>query len=220
MCSACLLICLWLGACASPLPDLWPPGPDDKVRTIFVSLDSWHAVIAFPGRSKVGDDQPAGVDGQKADASRYPLREVGHAFEEWGYAERGWYLDGRTGVTGVLRALLWPTEAVVEVGRYDRLWADRTPQPPADLFRFRVTEEGNRRLRRYLRATVADGESVVMLASSTFYPAVRRYHLFHTCHQYAAAALREAGLPVWAFWSVTRTSFAWQLRRAARMDSE
>lgn len=44
-------------------------------------------------------------------------------------------------MSGVVRALFWPTEGVVEVGRYDRIWAERTPQPSSDLFLFRLTEE-------------------------------------------------------------------------------
>lgn len=217
--TACLLSGLLSTSCASPVLNVWPPGRDDSSRTVFVSIDSWHAVIALPNRLTDGQDRPAKAGTLAADADSDPMGAMADVFEEWGYAERGWYLDGRTGLTGVLRALLWPTAAVVEVGRYNRLWADRTPQPPADLFRFSVTQEGYRRLRRYLRATIADGEPVVALGQSTFYPAVRSYHLFHTCHQYAAAALREAGLPVWAFGAVTRTFLAMQLRRAARMDT-
>ena len=55
---------------------------------------------------------------------------------------------------------------------------------------------------------------------SSFYPAKRSYHLFHTCHQYAAQALREAGLPISPFWAFNRTSLAWQLRRAAQLSEE
>jgi hypothetical protein len=143
-----------------------------------------------------------------------------HAFEEWGYAERAWYLEGRMGLTGIVRALLWPTDGIVEVGRYDRVWADRTPQPPSELFVFRVTEEGHRQLRRHLRETISVGVPIDSVGQSRFYPAVRSYHLFHTCHQYAAHALREAGLPISAVWAFNRATLAWQLRRAGRMAGE
>lgn len=191
-----------LSACASPVEGLWPPSPDSPARTIFVSLDTWHAIIAFRA------DTP--------DASRF----TPHAYEEWGYAERAWYLEGKTGLTGIIRALFWPTEGVVEVGRYDQVWADRTPQPPSDLFTFRVSEEGNRRLRRHLRGTISVNAPVASVGQSTFYPPVRSYHLLHTCHQYAAHALREAGLPISPFWAFNRTSLAWQLRRAARIAAQ
>ena len=167
-----------------------------------MSLDPWHAMIAFPVETP--------------NASRL----TPHAYEEWGYAERAWYLEGRTGLTGIVRALFWPTEGVVEVGQYSQVWADRTLQSPSELFLFRVSEEGYRRLHRHLRSTVSSDTPVIALSPSTFYPAVRSYHLLHTCHQYAASALREAGLPISAFWAFNPASFAWQLRRVAKIDTE
>lgn len=202
------MIILWiagailLSACASPVEGLRPTTPDSPARTIFVSLDTWHAMIASP----IGTP----------DAS--PLTP--HAYEEWGYAERAWYLEDQRGLSGIVRALFWPTEGVVEVGLYDRLWADRTPQPPAELFVFRVSDEGYQRLRRHLRETIAVETPIASIGPSAFYPATRSYHLFHTCHQYAAHALREAGLPLSPFWAFNRTSLAWQLRRAARLSEE
>jgi hypothetical protein len=74
-------------------------------------------------------------------------------------------------LTGIVRALFWPTEGVVEVRHYDKVWAERTPQPPAELFRFHLSEEGHQRLRRHLRATIAKAEPVTSTDGSTFYPA-------------------------------------------------
>jgi hypothetical protein len=113
-----------------------------------------------------------------------------------------------------VRALFWATDGVIEVGHYDRVWAERTPQPPSDLFSFRLTEEGYQSLRRHLQETLLSKEPVASFRQSMFYPAKRSYHLFHTCHQYAAQALREAGLPISPFWAFNRTTLAWQLRRA------
>jgi len=189
-------------ACASSAEGLWPPSPGSPARTIFVSLDTWHAMIAFRA------DTP--------DASRF----TPHVYEEWGYAERAWYLEGKTGLSGIVRALFWPTEGVVEVGHFDRVWADRTPQPPSDLFTFRVSEEGYRRLHRHLRGTISVNAPVASVGQSAFYPAARSYHLFHTCHQYAALALREAGLPISPFWALNRTSLAGQLRRTTRIAAQ
>lgn len=194
---AVLLFAL-LSGCASPVEGLWPPPPDSNPQTIVVSLDTWHAMIAFPQNNETED---SALGSQRS-------------YEEWGYAERAWYLEGKTGVSGVVRALFWPTEGVVEVGHYDRVWAERTPQPPSDLFTFRLTEEGYQSLRRHLQETLLSKEPVASFGQSAFYPAGPSYHLFHTCHQYAAQALREAGLPVSPFWAFNRSSFTWQLRRA------
>jgi hypothetical protein len=170
-------------------------------------------MIAFPvdRTEEPGLKNQAESSGEETQTS---VRRAQHFYEEWGYAERAWYLEGRTGLPGIIRALFWPTEGIVEVGYHDKVWADRTPQPPSALFRFDLNEEGHRRLRKHLRETMAGTEPIVSTDSSRFYPAVRTYHLFHTCHQYAAEALREAGLPVSPFWAFGRSSLAMQLRRA------
>lgn len=188
--AACMMMLI---GCVTPVRELWPPPPDAPSRTIYVSLDAWHAMIAFPEN---------------------------RGFEEWGYAERAWYLEGRQGPTGALRALFWPTEGVVEVGRHDQVWAARTPQPPSDLFTFRLSDEGYLRLRNHLRSTIAGTEPVQVTGNSTFYPSERSYHLFHQCHQYVARALQEAGLPTSVFGAFTRASLAMQLRRAERIAVE
>lgn len=208
-----------LSACASPVEGLWPPPPDPAVQTIVVSLDTWHAMIAFPIQ-QADIDRPLAFSSEEGPFPQHSSLRTPHLFEEWGYAERAWYLEGRTGVTGVMRALFWPTEGVVEIGHHDRVWAERTPQPPSDLFNFRLTDEGYQRLHRHLQTTLLSDEPVATFRQSAFYPAKRSYHLFHTCHQYAALALREAGLPLLPFWAFNRTSLAWQLRRAARLSEE
>ena len=201
--AACLLL-LQFG-CAAQVRELWPPPPDAPAWTIYVSLDVWHAMIAFP----LGPVQePLGLSDKPS-----------HAFEEWGFAERAWYLEGRQGLSGAVRALFWPTEGVVEVGRHDRVWAERTPQPPSDLFTFRVSNRGYQRLRRHLFSTISEPEPILAVGNTNFYPAKRSYHLFHQCHQYVARALQEAGLPTSVFWAFNRASLAMQLRRAARIAS-
>ena len=207
---------LQVGGCAAPVSGLWPPPPDRPVQEIVVSLDTWHAMIALPL-----DDGP---EGQALRADKQSVRlpdstPMTQAFEEWGYAERAWYVEGRQGPTGAIRALLWPTAGTVEVGQHDRLWAERTPQPPADLFILPVTAEGAAGLRQHLRATIADDLPIAHADGSQFYPARHTYHLFHTCHQYAAAALRAAGLPLRPALAFTRSSLALQLQRAMTMTS-
>jgi uncharacterized protein DUF2459 len=183
--------------CATAMHELWPP-PDGVLSVrIVVSLDAWHAVIALP------------IDPKDIASKR--------VYEEWGYAERAWYLEGRQGITGAIRALLWPTEGVVEVGVHDRIWADRSPQLPADVFAFELSEVGYGRLRDYLQSTIASHEQITVIGGSRFYRARPSYHLFHHCHQYAAKALREAGLPVSPWAAITRGAFAEQLRRAQRI---
>jgi len=181
----------------SPDPHL---SPCDSVP-IVVSLDAAHSMIALPVR---GNHTVSERDGESQD-----LRML----EEWGYAERAWYLEKRQGLTGVIRALLWPTEGVVEVGIHGSIWAERTQKPPAEAFRFHISEAGYRGLRSYLRATIASEEPVGIVGNSRFCIARSSYHLFHHCHHYTAKGLREAGLPISMRGALTRNGFARQLRR-------
>jgi hypothetical protein len=176
--------------------------------SIVVSLDAAHSMIALPVEAPVlyvgGDHGVARRDGVPGDPRVY---------EEWGYAERAWFLEKRQGFTGVLRALLWPTEGVVEVGIHQSIWAERTQKPPVEAFRFQISKTGYLKLRSYLRATIASEEPVGIVGNSRFCVARSSYHLFHHCHHYTAKGLREAGLPISMSRALTRDGFARQLRR-------
>jgi hypothetical protein len=183
---------------ARPYPDL----------TIIVSLDAAHSMIALPieaSMSHAGGDH--GVTGRD-DALGEP-----HVYEEWGYAERAWYLEKRQGFVGVLRALFLPTEGVVEVGIHQSIWAERTQKPPVEAFRFQISKAGYLSLRSYLQSTIASEEPVGIVGNSRFCVARSPYHLFHHCHHYTAKGLREAGLPISMMGALTRDGFARQLRR-------
>lgn len=204
-----MLLALW--GCAAPVRALWPPAPDAPSRTIHVSLDTWHGMIAFPPEASQRTPQSGRTESGDSPGEGKVL------FEEWGFAEHAWYLEGRRGLGGVLRALFWPSSGVVEVGLHDTPWAHRSPQPPSELFTFRLSEEGYLRLRQHLRSTLEGVKAIRATRQGTFYPAKRPYHFFHTCHQYVAHALRAAGLPVSALWAISRGALAWQLHRASRM---
>jgi hypothetical protein len=181
--------------------------PCDSI-SIVVSLDAAHSMIALPvegrGPRGGGDHDTTGMD----EAPGAP-----RVYEEWGYAERAWYLEKRQGLTGVLRALLWPTEGVVEVGIHQSIWAERTQKPPVEAFRFQISTAGYRSLRSYLRETIMLEEPVGMVGNSRFCVARSSYHMFHHCHHYTAKGLREAGLPIAMSRTLTRNGFAKQLRR-------
>jgi uncharacterized protein DUF2459 len=176
--------------------------------SIVVSLDAAHSMIALPVEAPAlcvkGDLGVARTNGAPGDPRVY---------EEWGYAERAWFLEKRQGITGVLRALLWPTEGIVEVGIHRSIWAERAQKLPVEAFRFQISKPGYQKLRSYLRATIASEEPVGIVGNSRFCVARSSYHLFHHCHHYTAKGLREAGLPISMLRALTRNGFARQLRR-------
>lgn len=176
--------------------------------SIVVSLDAAHSMIALPVEAPVTN-----VSGDHGSARTGGAPEGSRGYEEWGYAERAWFLEKRQGFTGVLRALLWPTEGVVEVGVHQSIWAERTQKPPVEAFRFQISKTGYLKLRSYLRATIASEEPVGVVGNSRFCVARSSYHLFHHCHHYTAKGLREAGLPISMSRALTRDGFARKLRR-------
>lgn len=162
-------------------------------ETVIVTLDTWHAMLAFPVQSHQNSPNDEQV------------------YEEWGYAEREWYVEGEQGISGTFRALFWPTEGVVEVGHHPTIWADRTPNPPADVYVFQLTPEQMRVLRKFLVSSIDSSTPVADSGGFTFYPAVQPYHLFHTCHQYAARALEAAGLSLTPSLAFHSSILGWQL---------
>lgn len=202
-----VLLLFLQGGCTTSFQERWPPSRDVPLHELYVSLDTWHAMIGFPRNNERvvpgHHPTPGGV------ASEATLSY----FEEWGFAERAWYLDGQQGLGGILRALFWPTEGVVEIGQYAELWATRTPQPPVDLFLFRVSKQSLRRVQQYLASTTATEMPIFVGRKSRFYVAKDAYHLFHHCHFYIAMALHAAGLSISPSFSISRSSLAWQLEQ-------
>ena len=192
---------------AKPDTELPEPQTSDSI-SIVVSLDAAHSMIALPVEVPESD-----VRGSHSVTGTNGAPKESRAYEEWGYAERAWYLEKRQGFIGVLRALLWPTEGVVEVGIHQSIWAERAQKPPVEAFKFEISKAGYRRLRSYLRATIASEEPVGIVGNSRFCIARSPYHFFHHCHHYTAKGLREAGLPISMSRTLTRDSFAKQLRR-------
>lgn len=84
-----------LSACALPAEKLWPPATDTNTRTIYVSLDTWHAMIAFPLDKEKTEwvEQQVQLPSQLSTLRDDSSMEAQPAYyEEWGYAERAWYL--------------------------------------------------------------------------------------------------------------------------------
>lgn len=225
---------LLVTGCVSTSSELWPPPAGVPTQDIIVSVDTWHAVISIPRKetsreasgarreenihtSAPSDAEPSRFLELSADSFPLTPHPTRLLYEEWSYAEEAWYLEGRQGFAGVLRALFWPTAGVVEVGTHARPWSERTPDPPAEAFHFTLSDEGYTRLARYLEGSLDSRTPLRIVDGRAFYPARRAYSAFHQCHHYAARALRAAGLPVSSGWALTRSLFVAQLRRAEQM---
>lgn len=163
-------ILVLLSACASPPEGLWPASADERGVFVAVSSDAWHSRVALPA--------------------------PGGGWVEWGYGERAWYYEGKQGISGVFRALLWPTAGVVDVRRVDVPYARRLPPGEGRLWTFMLSRRGEARLRAWLDGSRASEDPLGVAGGATWYAAARGYHVFHTCHHWVADALWEAGIPV------------------------
>ncbi|MCB9871122.1 MAG: DUF2459 domain-containing protein [Planctomycetes bacterium] len=198
---------LLLSACALPVDGVWPPAPGGRTHRVDVRLDLWHSVITvYPEDAASPGPESSGTGG--SGTTRAPARE-------WGYADRAYYLENHTGVSGCCGALFWPTEAVLRVAPEGVSFAHVDPRSPVPRWSFDISEEGHRRLCAFLDRE-KQGPVVSRIADSEWFRARTDYHLFHHCNHWTSRALRAAGLPVWSGYSLFRWSFALQLDRAQR----
>ena len=186
-----IVLLFLLNSCASPVAGLWPPAPGAKTHRITVALDAWHSVVGVWPES-----DPEGHRGQM----------------EWGYADPDYYLTRNDGVSGCCGALFWPTAGVIRVARAGLSVFD-TANDPARRWSFELSEAGYRRLIAFLESERTGEGTISHVAQSDWYAAKSSYHAFHHCNNWTTRALREAGLPVWSFYSIFGWSFAMQMDR-------
>jgi hypothetical protein len=151
----------------------------------------------------------------------HPAPHEGSAgFREYGFAEKAWYLEGRQGIQGAIRALFWPTDSVVEVKKLAE--ADFKPDPEREMriWRFVITEEGRDAMMRFLQSWYDPAKVIEVTDDAEYYSGRYAYHLFRGCHHYTARALRAAGLPIRPWWAFSRSLIAVQLDWAQRLQTE
>jgi len=183
-----------MGGFARPVKGLWPPAEGASSHHVLVSVDRWHSMIGVwpPGTAE-------------SDLSK---------LEEWGYADKLFYLDRDDGLTGTLRAMALPSLGAVQRVQAGQPWSKRTPQPPARQWTFQISVAGYERLQAHLANERAAAAPLDAERFPGWFPAAQSYHAFHHCHHWTTRALRSAGLPFWSSYSLFQWSFERQLDRA------
>ena len=187
-----LLVLVWLGACAQDPapPPRSPPSPfADAALTIFVTSNGWHSSIAIARA-----DLPAG---RLPEAADFPQAR----FLEFGWGDGEYYPAKQTTIGMTLRAALIPTPAVVHVAGLAVAPGRRYAE--AEVVPLSLDAAGVGRLVDFIDATVdrggrarADSTGPGLYATSRFYPATGRFHLFNTCNTWTARARAAAGFGV------------------------
>lgn len=138
-------------------------------------------------------------------------------YREYGFAEKGWYLEGRQGVTGAVRALFWPTDSVVEVKRVSLSDHARVGEKGVRIWRFSLSRTGRDAMIDFLESWMDRNALLEVHPKARYYSGRHAYHLFRGCHQYTAGALRAGGLPLQSWWAFSRPLIAVQLDRVERL---
>lgn len=173
--------------------------PPESGTAIYVWSNGVHTDFVVPVRSP-GRDWTAFA----------PLANGNHAGQGWvqfGWGDRGFYLETPTwsdlSVATTLRAIFWPSPAVLHVGY---LW-----QPPLEsevCIRLVLTDAQMKTLAQCIEAAFCRDDSghrqripgASYHADDEFWEANGSYHLFYTCNSWANSVLAEVGVctPVWS----------------------
>lgn len=195
--------------CARSIEGLYPPGPAEPVKTIYVINHGWHTGIAVR-RANI----PESVWPEHAEVADSEYLEVG-----WGAREFYMAPEGTLGLA--LKAVLWPSPAVLHVVGFDGPVAQFFPE--REIVEILVSDRGFQRLAAFIGAAHAkDGSGRTMVvgrghyANSRFYAAREKYSLLKTCNTWTARALRAAGLPITSLYAVSAGNVMDQTRPLGR----
>ncbi len=172
---------------------------------VYVVSHAWHTGISISME-----------DWEKAGGEHFPhLEEM--AFIELGWGDERYYTHRGFSLWLGIRALLWPTSSVMHVSGF-------LQSPEKSLTQERVTKIyiSQNELKSLVSKlmgyfTKVDGQIVEfsdqgLYGMGIFYESTASYHLFHTCNVWTARRLREIGVEVRPWRSITVRGLVRQLQ--------
>lgn len=175
-------------------------------RADLVVLDNhWHTGLIVRTA-----DLPASLRGELAGFARYRYLAVG-----WG--DEGFYRASKITSGLIPQALFFSRGTVVLVQGLDAP-PERAFPEGIDIYRIPATRRGLDRMIDHLaRSFRRDGEGRLIdagagLEGGRFFLGTGRYAWNHTCNQWTAAALKNAGLPITPAFAALSESLAAQMR--------
>ena len=177
------LLCTGCGAVGE-----WRP-VEERGQALYLVDHGLHVGLVVPA-----DGLQRHLPALKDDFPDVRLMEVG-----WG--DRAFYQHERAGTGLALRALLWPTDAVLHMVPLSQPPNMAFPELP--VLELSVPSAGMERLLREVAASFARNEAgnvkevgAGRYGGGRFYASVESYHLLHTCNTWLARRLVSAGLPL------------------------
>jgi len=203
-----IVLFTWLAAgCAAPMSDSEFPQTGDNTKSFSFVNYGWHSALVI---RKV--DIPVGI---LPEINDFPDAE----YLEFGWGDRDYYQAADPGIFLTLKAVFFSGGSVLHVAGFNG--------PVASIFRHAeiieigTSAEAFQELVTFISRSFSRSGAFHakarpgLYASSRFYPATGRFHLFRTCNTWVASALNAAGLPVHPSFSVTAGSLSRQVQPLA-----
>lgn len=194
-------------ACAGPVAGLYPPAPGAPCKTVWVAGHGWHTGIIVATRDL--------AEGALAAASAFP----GQRYLEFGWGDEDFYRAEEIGVGRALKAVFWPTDAVMHVTAFSA--APAAYFPASEVIAVGLSEAGFRALVAALDDSFAPGADGALrplgpgkFRTSGFFAARGIYFLSNTCNNWTAGILRAAGYPITRAYAMRAANVMSQVRAA------
>lgn len=198
-------------ACAGPIEGLYPPGPDEPKRSVYIiNHNDWHMGIVIRR-----EDIPAGLWPDHTDFPESEYLEVG-----WG--DREYYQAQDPTVWMAFRAALWPSESVLHIVGFSSPVEEYFPT--AEIAKITLSQHGFERLCAFIQQTYArdkSGKAIPLgpglYGDSRFYLARGKFHLLRTCNVWIAQAIRSSGFPITPLYALTARNVMYQIKKNTRI---
>jgi uncharacterized protein (TIGR02117 family) len=194
--------------CCAPVAGVYPPAASDNATEIYVYNNHWHTGFVIP----VSQLSPV----LKQHLSRFGSDT---RYIEIGWGDEGFYRAPIGTLPLALRAMFASRGSVLHIAGVAKAPAEHYQDYQVDLYRIRISEEGNRRLMNFLERTFArneNGEAIELQPGlygvSYFYRGRGWYGLFHNCNNWLADGVRSTGFPITPMYAGTADNVGWQIR--------
>lgn len=199
------LAVFFVTGCAGPIKSLYPPGPGETPKSIYVI----HHGSLHTGLAVNRDGIPAGLWPANRDYAKFPYLEVG-----WG-DDDGYRKPLTTG--NAVKALAGSRRTVLLADGF-RAVGEKVRSPRFTVIQVDLSDRGFARLCRHIEQTYAlDDAGHPIRLGKGWYRARGTYSAFRTCNTWAAEGLRQAGCPITPAYCLTPGPLLSQVRRFGRV---
>ena len=201
------LSCFLAAGCAGPIKSLYPPGPGETPRSIYVI----HHGSLHTGLAVKRSDIPPGLWPAQRDYAKFKYLEIGWG-EDDGYRKPLTSAIAMNALTGSRRTVL--------LAHGFRAVGEKVNAPRFTVIQVDLSDRGFARLCRHIDQTYAlDDAGRPIRLEKGWYRARGTYSAFRTCNTWAAEGLRQAGCPITPAYCLTPAPLLSQVRRFGRVLS-